>query len=616
MCGIVALVRSGGIEPSQLDTLTAQVAHRGPDGHGTTLLCAGRVGLGHRRLAILDLSEAGAQPMSDETGTAWITYNGEIFNFRELRDELLALGHTFRTGTDTEVLLTLYRREGLRMLARLRGMYAFVLHDTTTSETFYARDPVGIKPLYLRQLDDGIALASEPGPLRSLGSVSLDIVPLLRTLMFLYPPGADFGMREIRRVAPGEVGRIDPDGKITALPFGRILPDLRGPGSLTPSPPPRMLVDDLRSAVREHLTADVPIGLAFSGGLDSSVLARLVSDQATRPVRLYSFVSPAARRSDRVDDRAATLEAARRLGFEVSEVEPNERLLQILDKMVSAVGEPVADPGAMAFLGIAERARGEGRYVMLSGHGADELLAGYRRHLVAAALLDRPRLARTVAMVRVALGGDLGRLPKIFRERPDHWLSLLQCVLCPCDLPDVLADDLAATPLDELLEPHTTIAQAGLGSSGLRRAMHLDFRSYLPDQNLNHLDKVSMAFGVEGRVPYLTPPVISTSAYYSDRALIESFRGKAPLRTVAAELQTGEAASQPKRGFGVPLTRLVRASWSDIRERLTDPRAPARILWNPALLRRLRESSQPIADPRLVFTMLVLDKWMDWSRSA
>lgn len=615
MCGIVALIQPGGVALPRLHALTALLAHRGPDAHGTKLLCEGRVGLGHRRLSILDLSDAGAQPMCDRTGTAWITYNGEIFNYRALRDELLALGHTFRTETDTEVLLALYRREGLRMLARLRGMYAFVLHDTTTGETFYARDPVGIKPLYIRQLDDGVALASEPGPLRRLGSVSLDIVPLLRALMFLYPPGADFGMREIRRVAPGEVGRIDPNGKITSLPFGHILPDLRGPGSLTPAPTTSTLLDDLRRSVREHLTADVPVGLAFSGGLDSSVLARLVSDEATRPVRLYCVVSPAARRSDRVDDRAATLEAARRLGFEVSEVEPNHRLLEVLDRMVRAVGEPVADPGAIAFLGIAERARAEGRYVMLSGHGADELLAGYRRHLVAATLLDRPRLARLTAIAGLAFGGNLGRLRTIFRERQDHWLSLLQCVLWPCDLPDVLAEDLAATPLEQLIEPLTAITHAGGGASGLRRAMQLDFRSYLPDQNLNHLDKVSMAFGVEGRVPYLTPPVISTSAYYSDRALIEAFRGKAPLRKVAAELQTGEAAAKPKRGFGVPLTRLVTANWDDIRERLTDLRASGRMLWNPALVRRLRESRCPILDPRLAFTMLVLDKWMEWSRS-
>jgi len=174
VCGIVGLIRRKAIAPSQLDALTTQLAHRGPDDHGTMLLNESRVGLGHRRLAILDLSAAGAQPMCDQTGTVWITYNGEIFNFRELRDQLRAKGHTFRTETDTEVLLTLYRREGLQMLARLRGMYAFVLHDTRSGETFYARDPVGIKPLYIRELDDGVALASEPGVLRALGPSSLD----------------------------------------------------------------------------------------------------------------------------------------------------------------------------------------------------------------------------------------------------------------------------------------------------------------------------------------------------------------------------------------------------------------------------------------------------------
>jgi asparagine synthase (glutamine-hydrolysing) len=610
MCGIVGLVRRGGVSPAQLEALTARLAHRGPDGQATTLLSDGRVGLGHRRLAILDLTAAGAQPMSDQTGAIWISYNGEIFNFVELRDQLRAHGHSFRSETDTEVILELYRREGLRMLARLRGMYAFVLHDTRSGETFYARDPVGIKPLYMRELDDGVALASEPCVLRGLGPTSLDTRSLLRALMFLYPPGAQFGVNEIRRVAPGEVGRIDPDGKITLLPFGRILPDLCGPGSLTRSPDATELIDDLRCAVREHLTADVPVGLAFSGGLDSSVLARLVSEQATRPVRLYSFVSRRSHSADRLDDREVMLEAARRLHFEVTEVELTDPLLRVLDQMVDAIGEPVADPAAIAFLLIAQRARSEGRYVMLSGHGADELLAGYRRHLVAAALLDRPRTARMIATLAGMFGRDLNRLRKIFRERQDYWPILLQCVLCPGDFGDVLTPELAATPVDELLDPLVAIAAQSAGASGLRRAMHLDFHSYLPDQNLNHLDKVSMAFGVEGRVPYLTPPVISTCAYYSEDALIAAFRGKAPLREAAVRLGVVGAAGKPKRGFGIPLTQLVNDEWREIRECLTDPRAPSRDLWSPMLLHRIRESAKPVVDPRLVLTMLVLDKWI------
>jgi asparagine synthase (glutamine-hydrolysing) len=616
VCGIVGLIRRGGVEIAQLEELTARLAHRGPDGHGTRLLSAGHVGLGHRRLAILDLSSAGAQPMCDETGTAWITYNGEIFNFRELRKQLRAQGHTFRTETDTEVLLALYRREGLRMLARLRGMYAFVLHDTRSGETFYARDPIGIKPLYLRELDDGVALASEPDVLRGLGSTSLDMLSLLRAIMFLYPPGPRFGLREVRRVAPGEVGRIDPDGKITLLPFGPILPDLRGPGSLTRSPETTLLAEDLRSSVREHLTADVQVGLAFSGGLDSSVLARLVSDESTRPVRLYSFVSQMADSADRLDDREVTLAAARRLGFEVSEVEFTGPLVPVVDRMVGAIGEPVADPAAIAFLRIAERARTEGRYVMLSGHGADELLAGYRRHVVAAALLDRPRLARMTSLLTAVSGGDLNRLHKIFRERQEYWPILLQCVLCPADLHEVLVPELANTPLEELLDPLMHIAADSAGASGLRRAMHLDFNSYLPDQNLNHLDKVSMAFGVEGRVPYLTPPVVSTCAYYPDDALIEALRGKAPLRQVAGQLGVLGVAAKPKRGFGIPLTRLVSGAWDEIRARLTDPRAPAGMLWNPVLVRRIQDSSTPVVDPRIVLTMLVIDKWMESDRSA
>src|SRR5262249_36835115 len=174
------------------------------------------------------------------------------------------------------------------------------------------------------------------------------------------------------------------------------------------------------------------------------------------------------------------------------------------------------------------------------------------------------------ATMAAVWGKDLRRISNIFSERQEYWPTLLQCVLCPGDLRSVLAEELAATPLDALLEPLVTITANSVGASGLRRAMHLDFHSYLPDQNLNHLDKVSMAFGVEGRVPYLTPPVISTCANYSEDALITAFRGKTPLRKVALRLGEVGAAGKPKRGFGIPLTQLVSDEWREIRARLTD----------------------------------------------
>jgi asparagine synthase (glutamine-hydrolysing) len=610
VCGVVAIVSRPGVDAGLVGRLTAALAHRGPDGEGIRLLDDGRVALGHRRLAILDLSPAGLQPMSDAAGEVWITYNGEIFNYVELREALHGRGHRFRSATDTEVLLALYREEGMRMLRRLRGMYAFVLHDTRTRETFYARDPVGIKPLYLRRLPDGVALASEPAVLGRLGPNTLDLLPVLRSLMYLYPAGESFGVREIRRVLPGEVGRVDPAGTITPLPFGPVLPDGRGPGADELSAGVDDLEAALRHAVREHMTSDVPVGIAFSAGLDSSLVARLAADETTKPVRLYSFFSRARTREERLDDHRAITRGAASLGLRLSVVEASPAFLADLDRVVGAVGEPVADPAAIAFLAIAERARAEGHYVLLSGHGADELLAGYRRHLVASRLLAHPGAARALALAGGSLPGDLGRLSQVFREPRRHWLALLPSVVRPCELPPLLSPDLVPASLEPLLAPITGVAARSDGAPALRRGMHLDFHTYLPDQNLNYLDKIGMAHGVEGRVPFLTPPVLSVCGALAERDLVAGARGKLALRRLGGRLLPPEIVGRPKRAFGIPLRQCLHREWDAIRSRLTSPSAPSRFLWNPALLATLGRSAKPPLPPLRLYTMLVIDGWL------
>lgn len=616
MCGIVALIQRNGVDEDLLTRLTAGLSHRGPDGQGIKMFDRNRVAFGHRRLSILDLSSAGTQPMSDVAGEVWITYNGEIFNYLELQQEVRNEGYPIRTGTDTEVLLALYKREGIQMLRRLRGMYAFLLHDTRTNTTYYARDPVGIKPLYSRCLSDGIAFASEPTVLRQLGSNSLDVLPIVRSLMYLYPPGESFGIREIRRVPPGEVGCISPNGKIRRLPVGQILPDGRGPGRADLHPTLDELNRDLRQAVRESLTSDVPVGVAFSGGLDSSLVAKIASLESTRPIRLYSFLSPLGSWSDRIDDPRFVKMAAERLGLHLSTIEMPKDFLAQVDSTVGCIGEPIADPAAIAFLNIAKKAREEGCLVILSGHGADELFAGYRRHWVAHSLMSSLTIAGATRLVGRFLGEDMQRLSEIFREPKHYWLSLLPSAIRPCGLEKLLARDVLSWPVDQLLEPILGVMSKSEGASSLRRLMHLDFCTYLPDQNLDYLDKVSMAHGIEARFPFLTPPLLSLAAVFQDKDLIDGKEGKAVLRRLAARVFPQEIGRLPKRGFGIPLRYLISREWQMIRGRLTDKSLRSRHLWNPNILRQIEVANKPTLSPLTTYSMLVIDQWFrEWKIS-
>ena len=622
MCGIVALVSRAPVDPALFAAMTRSLAHRGPDGEGIKYLAGGTVALGHRRLAILDLSDTGLQPMSDPGERVWITFNGEIFNYRALRDELESGGHCFRSSTDTEVLIALYLREGMRMLRRLRGMYAFVLHDTRTGDTFYARDPIGIKPLYIRDIPDGVAFSSEPAVLRSLGPTTPELLPLVRSLMFLYAPGTEFGVREIRRVPPGEAGRISRDGRISMIPEGRILPDGRGPTAFTPAPDETLVVETLRAAVREHLASDVPVGVMFSGGLDSTVIAALAARETSRPIRLFSLFSDLRRRSERLDEPAKIRSVAERLGLALSRVELRGGILGEIDRVVRAIGEPVADPAAVAGRAIAERAREEGHYVLLSGHGADEIYGGYRRHLVARHVLGHAWLPRLFATTRALPSGTLSRLGQIFSEERRYWLPLLHSVVRPGELTRLLSTEVIARirdggrgdPLDRLLAPFDVAAAGTRGAAPLRRTMDLDFRTYLVDQNLNYLDKVAMMHGVEGRFPFLTPPVLSDAACLGAHDLIRGRTGKVILRRIARKLLPAELLAFPKRGFGLPLRYLMALDWDHIRDRMAAMNDRSIRLWNPDGLRRLREIASPPEDCRTLFTMLAIDSWLaEWA---
>lgn len=399
MCGIVGF--QGDFSAELLRSMTEAVAHRGPDGSGTTIVSlAGQppTGLGHRRLAIIDLSDAGLQPMTvaaDAGGGMQqgltLTFNGEIYNYRELRAELLAAGHRFSSATDSEVLLHLYERDGPGMLERLNGIFAFAIHDARPAgrppgvergALLLARDPLGVKPLYYASLPEGVLFASEIKALVRHGGLSREIDPtaLHYMLAYLWTPAPLTMLAAVRKLEPGSAllvhgGRVQRQWSYYSLPYN---------GTRDSAAEPQLaaeLAERVGTAVRRQLVADVPVGAFLSGGLDSSaVVAMMRRELPQQPIRCFTV----AFSGDAIDGAAPDLPYARRvaaqLGVDLEEVIIEPSAIGRLEEMIELLDEPQADPAPINAWMIAERARACGIPVLLSGGGGDDLFGGYRRH--------------------------------------------------------------------------------------------------------------------------------------------------------------------------------------------------------------------------------------------
>ena len=398
MCGITGY--QGSFDESLLQVMTDAVAHRGPDGSGAVVRhVAGALptALGHRRLAIIDLSSAGQQPMTADpdpggamrTGLT-LTFNGEIYNYRELRAELSAQGHRLRTATDSEVLLHLYEREGLAMLGRLNGIFAFAIHDgreagrpegVERGALFIARDPLGVKPLYYAETERGFLFASEIKALLRERSVarSIDPVALHEMLAYLWTPAPRTMLKSVRKLEPGAAlivhgGRVRRSWKYYQIPCGGAL-DRRPAAHIAAE-----LNERIATAVTRQLVADVPVGAFLSGGLDSSAVVAMM--RKARPgERIHCFCtgSGASREDGFPSDLPYARRVARLLDVDLHEIIVDPGVIDRLEEMVVLLDEPQADPAPINALLVSERARSMGIPVLLSGTGGDDILGGYRR---------------------------------------------------------------------------------------------------------------------------------------------------------------------------------------------------------------------------------------------
>jgi asparagine synthase (glutamine-hydrolysing) len=521
MCGIAGIMtRDGSAPPAEaLDALAGALGHRGPDGRGRHV--DGDVGLIQTRLAIIDL-ETGDQPIhakgpsngGDGGGEAVLVANGEIYNYVELK---LDLGRVpFKTRSDCEVPLQLYLREDLAFTEHLRGMYAIAIHDRTQGRLVLSRDPFGIKPLYFTQSGSAFAFASEPQALIRAGLTTARLNGAARDemLQMQFSCGRETPFAGIERVLPGETlivekGRVIGRNRMSALPEGAP----KGIGR----PEALMRLDDLLDdAVGVHQRSDVPYGMFFSGGIDSTVLLAMMSRLNERPVTAFTagFSGTPVH-----DERAHAREIAAHLGADHHEVEFSAAdFWELLPEIAAAMDDPAPDYAVLPSYKLAATARKAGIKVILSGEGGDEVFAGYGRYRRS----TRWRLLGGRPMRdRGALEG-LGLL----REENRNWRG-----------------GLAAAEVEA----------EGKGWTALQRAQAVDMADWLPNDLLTKLDRCLMAHGIEGRVPFLDPKLAAFGFALPDALKVRRGRGKWLLRKWLEQVVPGSKPFSPKRGFTVPV---------------------------------------------------------------
>ena len=542
--------------------------HRGPDDLGQYRDPHGRAQLHFRRLAIIDLSCAGHQPMSNEDGTVWLVFNGEIYNYRELRAELEARGHQFRSRTDSEVLVHLWEDEGRRMVDRLNGMFAFCIWDERTGEAFLARDHAGIKPLYLAETRDALFFASEPKTLLASAEVgnSIDPIALRQYLTFLWVPGERTMWTDIRKL---------PEGGWLSWQAGR-----RTSGtwwdwdqSTQDSMPPEAWAAHVRAtlleAVDRQLMADVPLGALLSGGLDSSaIVGAMRALHPDRRFRAYSATVMGASQDGFADDLPFARQVAARLRLDLVEERLRPSIATLLPKLIWHTDEPLADPAIAASFLLCERARKDGTIVLLSGQGADELYYGYRSHRamrMAQAFSGIPSpIVRATSGLAQLLASASGISARAAPRRALKMLRFLgdsqgNRILQLADWgsetlrAELLDEDIANISAVEVYGDYLSLFERSRGTTDEDRWSYVLFKTFMPALNLTYGDRTSMAVSVELRVPYLDRTLVEQAGRIPAR--VKHFRGQQKwiLAEAAADWLPAEIRSRPKTGFGAPI---------------------------------------------------------------
>lgn len=560
------------------------MSHRGPDGEGTFF--ADQIGLGHKRLSIIDLS-TGRQPISNEDGSIWIVFNGEIYNYQELRTELESTGHVFKTLTDTEVIIHAYEEYGADCLSKLRGMFAFAIWDNSDRTLFLARDRVGIKPLYYSMTKEGLLFASELKALLKDQAVPRDLnFPAIdRFLTYMYLPGSDTLFKNIQKLLPGHAMLVR-DGRITLWEYWDIqfveeknqadLLDLKA-----------ALADLLKESVRLHMISDVPVGFLLSGGVDSTALLSYAVHETGKRISTFTIGFEGEQFAD---ERPFARLAAQKFGTDHYEMTFGaQEFADFLPKYVWHMEEPVCEPPAVALYYVSRLASKHVK-VLISGEGGDEAFAGYQNYRN---LLWLERLKKTCAGLNGAVASIftiLASLPPLERVRKyvpllgvpleDYYYSRTASPASFFNSAGLeLYNDQFRSSISKSfsLDPTTTLFGKTRRQSTLNKMLYVDTKTWLPDDLLVKADKITMANSVELRVPLLDHVVIEFAATLPANLKIRGLKTKYLLKRNFENEIPAKIIRRKKTGFPLPYDRWMMGELSGfVRDTLLDPRGFAR----------------------------------------
>jgi asparagine synthase (glutamine-hydrolysing) len=583
MCGIVGIVRRSGEAPvtaADIRSLCDSIRHRGPDDEG--IYAHGTVGLGMRRLSIIDLA-GGHQPIFNEDGTIAIVFNGEIYNYAELRRGLLERGHKLRTNSDTETIVHLYEDFGIDCVKHLRGMFGFALWDDTKRQLLIARDRFGMKPMYVAQNGRQIAFASELKALvgNGLSQRELDWPAIEAFFRLGYVPAPQTPFKDVRKLEPGHVLVWREDGTFIDREYWDV--PIQEP--ISPVNAEERVIEWLDESVRAHLVSDVPLAVLLSGGIDSSAIFSSMAVNGAQPHGYTArYVGSGA---ERADETGLAADLANRYGAKLTVVDVEPRLTDLLEPIARALDEPHADESAIPTWLISERVARDYK-VVLTGTGGDELFAGYRRHL---GLLLSDRYTRLPAAVRSLLTRGVDMLPEprngglaVHRMKrfvrtnagalPLRYLNMLDKL--PGDLRSPIFARGIASGLGESSAAQRLVdlyADAG-SPQGLTAPLYLDYKTYLPDDILHVSDRISMAHSLEARVPFVDHRFVEQAFPLSDRLKIGRGRAKQLLRNALVKRLPPQHFRAPKRGFVGPTALWLR---NELRDVMRDELSAARL---------------------------------------
>lgn len=628
MCGIAGV--AGTFVPGLVARMNQVLAHRGPDGQGLFERPKEGIALGHQRLAIIDLSDAAAQPMYSADGRYVIVYNGELYNYRELRLELEAKGYGFRSHSDTEVVLAALILEGQAALARFNGMFAFALWDNQKRELLIARDQLGIKPLYFVEPVSGqLVFASEIKAILLHPAVARepDFVALQHYLTYGEAAGTRTPLRQVKRLMQGQCLTWSAERGTKIANYWQ--PDYRERFDGTRAEAVERLRETLARATTRQMVADVPVGAFLSGGLDSTLITSLAIRGHQGEFDCYTtyFGEDENRLDGMSDDGRYARKVAKDLGVRLHEIEVRPDVAELWPKLIWHLDEPLADPAAISCFMISQLARENGTKVLLSGQGADELFGGYPRYMAMhlTRCVDRlPGGTRRLIAASAkrlpgaregALGTTLRRVRRTLSEieEPAQRRFLRYCTYVPQDeVSRILAPEVRDALGGEIYMDECLRHMEATGLQGVDSMLERDLTHYLPNHNLLYTDKMAMATGIEARVPLLDIELVEQVTRYPKEWLFSGRQTKSILREAARGTVSDEVIYRRKAGFGAPYRKWLRYDLSELWGDLTSPESVLNRGWFvvKALADARRKSQTGEADLYMLqWAVITLELW-------